>query len=139
MFPIIGDAVSAPMPTRETPFLNILKKPIMSLYERVQIKSEKRPVCIVGMPKEFEARHIKTGSLRRTKQSEIATQPSQAESTILPQRKEPNFPIAPFLIKAKCPQSIRNLVPEIKADGSHYYLLGEGNNVELIEKIMSRR
>lgn len=66
MLPMIGDALSAPIPIREAPFLNILKKPIMSLYERVQIKSEKRPVCIVGMPKEVEARHIKTGSLRRT-------------------------------------------------------------------------
>lgn len=66
MFPIIGEAVSAALPTREPPFLNILKKPIMSLYDRVQMKSEKRPVCIVGMPKEVEARHIKTGSLRRS-------------------------------------------------------------------------
>ncbi len=51
MFPLIGDGNTIPLPSRETPFLNILKKPIMSLYERVQIKSEKRPVCIVGMPK----------------------------------------------------------------------------------------
>jgi hypothetical protein len=78
MFPIIGDSGSVPLASRETPFLNILKKPIMSLYERVQIKSEKRPVCIVGMPKEVEARHIKTGSLRRSnKASESTTQPSQ--------------------------------------------------------------
>lgn len=112
MFPMIGDPMNAAIPTRDTPFLNILKKPIMSLYERVQIKSEKRPVCIIGMPKEVEARHIKTGSLRRTnKQSEIATQPSQAESTILPQRKDSTCVCPPFLIKAKCPQSIRNIAP----------------------------
>jgi hypothetical protein len=36
---------------RETIRMNILKKPIMSLYDRVQMKSEKRPVCIVGMPR----------------------------------------------------------------------------------------
>jgi hypothetical protein len=35
-------------------------------------------------------------------------------------------------MKAKCPQSIRNIAPEVKTDGSHYYLLGEGNNVELM-------
>jgi hypothetical protein len=79
MFPMIGDAANTAPPNRDQPFLNILKKPIMSLYDRVQIKSEKRPVCIIGMPKEVEARHIKTGSLRRTnKASEVATQPSQA-------------------------------------------------------------
>lgn len=32
MFPIIGDNGSVPIVNRETPFLNILKKPIMSLY-----------------------------------------------------------------------------------------------------------
>lgn len=39
MFPMIGDAASAPLPARDPPFLNILKKPIMSLYDRVQMKS----------------------------------------------------------------------------------------------------
>ena len=36
---------------RDQPFLNILKKPIMSLYDRASVRSEKKPVCIVGMPK----------------------------------------------------------------------------------------
>lgn len=112
MFPVIGDGTSATVPSRETPFLHILKKPIMSLYERVQMKPEKRPVCIVGMPKEVEARHIKTGSLKRTaKPNEIATQPSQAESSIIPQRKDFTYICNPFIIKPKSPPSIRNLIP----------------------------
>jgi hypothetical protein len=106
----------------------------------VQVRSEKRPVCIVGMPKEVEARHIKTGSLRRSnKASESTTQPSQIESTILPQRKDSNFLYSPFLAKAKLAPSIRNIPVEPKADGSHYYLLGEGNNTELMEKLLERR
>jgi len=39
LFPIIGDSTNVHMPTRETPFLNILKKPIMSLYERLPVRS----------------------------------------------------------------------------------------------------
>ena len=52
---------------RDQPFLNILKKPIMSLYDRVQIKSEKKPVCIVGMPKEVEIRHVRTSHIKKTR------------------------------------------------------------------------
>ena len=54
--------------TKDQPFLNILKKPIMSLYERVQLRSEKKPVCIVGMPKEVEIRHVRTGHMKKTRQ-----------------------------------------------------------------------
>lgn len=48
LFPHISEIHAA----RDQPFLNILKKPIMSLYDRMQIRSEKKPVCIVGTPKE---------------------------------------------------------------------------------------
>jgi hypothetical protein len=140
LFPNIGDSHNVHLPTRETPFLNILKKPIMSLYERLPLKSEKKPVCIVGTPKEVEIRHIKTGSLKRSNKSgDSTTQPSQIESTILPQRREANLSNFNLLVKAKCSPSIRNLVPEVKNDGSHFYLVGEGNNAELIEKMLDRR
>jgi hypothetical protein len=38
----------------------------MSLYERIHIKPEKKPVCIIGMPKEVEARHVRTGGIKRS-------------------------------------------------------------------------
>ena len=50
---------------QDQPFLHVLKKPIMSLYERVQFKLERKPVCIIGMPKDVEARNTKTGGLKR--------------------------------------------------------------------------
>jgi len=42
----------------------------MSLYDRTPIRSEKKPVCIVGMSKDVEVRNIKTGSTRKTKQDQ---------------------------------------------------------------------
>lgn len=51
MFPQIGE-INMIHQSKDIPFLNILKKPIMSVYERAAFKSEKKPVCIVGLSKE---------------------------------------------------------------------------------------
>jgi|JI6StandDraft_1071083.scaffolds.fasta_scaffold1560016_1 hypothetical protein len=67
LFPQISE-VHAFHVIRDQPFLNILKKPIMSLFDRAQMRSEKKPVCIVGTPKEVEVRHIRTSTTKKNRQ-----------------------------------------------------------------------
>jgi hypothetical protein len=38
----------------------------MGLYEKTHLNLDKKPVCIVGLPKEVDIRQIKTGGLKRT-------------------------------------------------------------------------
>lgn len=139
MFPQIAE-ISHLHPNRDQPFLNILRKPIMSLYERLQIRSEKRPVCIVGMPKEVEYRHIRTGGLKRN----LKGAESMAESNILSSHKDSLSTYSPMLVKTemeyrKSP-SKKNIPPAVApGEGCLFYFVGTGNNSPLMERILARR
>ena len=141
MFPQISD-VNAIHSSKETPFLNILKKPIMSIYDKAPIRSDKRPVCVVGLSKEVETRSAKTGQLKRNRRGEMPHH--EEHSTALTREKEALkesiISYSPILLKSEvmdyCKSPSKKSLP---LDGLRFYLVGPGNNAKLVEEMIERR
>ena len=133
LFPQISE-VHAFHVMKDQPFLNILKKPIMSLYDRAQARSEKKPVCIVGMPKEVEIRHVRTGNMKKTRR----------EANEASFKKETLATFSPHLTKTEtempsCPSKLVMPISHPSSDGAHYYVLGGGNNRDVVEEVLRKR
>ena len=41
----------------------------MSIYDKAQLRQERKPVCVVGLSKDVESRSVKTGQLRRSRKA----------------------------------------------------------------------
>lgn len=109
------------------------------------MKSEKKPVCIVGLQKEVEARHIRTVGIKKYHNyPSYKTNEDHSNFQRMLLHREDLFNFSPILLKMDSVKD-RNLYHKkdqskiTVKEGIYTYFVGEGNNSELMEKIMQRR